>query len=133
MARSTAPLACILLFQRHRRALIVEPLDGRLENFFVRLGFHHKIGTENTAAYLDTVLARFGEFREIDELDILAASIPKRGSLRCDGEHNLASGIHEIHIAVRIDKSKFLEISRTVSDLIDVGGRRKRLGDNERG
>ena len=133
MACGAAPLTRVLLFQRHRRTLVIEPLDGSLENFFVCLGFHHEIGTENIAAYLDTVLARFGEFREIDELDILTASIPKRGSLRCDGEHNLTCGIYEIHIAVRIDEGEFLEIAWTVSDLIDVGSRRKRLGDNERG
>ena len=133
MACSTVPLARILLFQSHRGTLVIEPLDRRLENFFVRLRFHHKIGTEHIAAHLDAVLARFGEFRKIDELDILTTCIPERGRFRCDGEHNLTCGIYEIHIAVRIDKSKFLEVSRTITDLVDVGSSRKRLGGNERG
>ena len=132
MARGAAPLARILLFQSHRGALVIEPLDGRLENFFVRLRFHHEIGTEHIAAHLNAVLARIGELRKIDELDILTACIPERGRLRRDGENDLACGIHKIHIAVRIDESKFLEVSRTVTDLVDIGSRRKCRDRNER-
>ena len=133
VAGCAGPLACILAFESHGSALVVEPLDGSLDDIFVRLGFHDEVGTEHIAVYLDAVLARFGKLGEIDELDILTARIPVRCGLRRHGENDLAGCIHEIHAAVSIDKSEFLEVARTVANLVDVGSRCESWGCNERG
>ena len=133
VAGCTSPLASILAFESHGCALVVEPLDGSLDDFFVRLGFHDEVGTEHIAVYLDAVLARFGKLGEIDELDILTARIPVRCSLRRHGENDLTGCIHEIHAAVSIDQGEFLEVARTVANLIDIGSRCESRGCDEHG
>ena len=133
VAGCAGPLACILAFESHGCALVVEPLDGSLDDFFVRLGFHDEVGTEHVAVYLDAVLARFSELGEINEQDILTARIPVRSGLRRHGENHLTGSIHEIHAAISIDQGEFLEVARTVANLVDESSRSESWGCDERG
>ena len=120
MASSTFPLSRIGFFKRHRSTLVIEPLERSLHHIFVSLARNLQVGTERLSAHLDGIGSGILQFRKIDQLHILSALIPVRRHGRGHRQNGLTARIRDFHIAATFSQSEFLDIARTITDLVDI-------------